>query len=162
MMTLDTLARMADRMSSELDRGGSRPPYRRADAELMVRQVSLPPLAEERRRAGAIFLFVVGVAVAVFTVTGVLVTQGAALAEGTVGLDVLLRTALAFALGTAAIVIPFAGLGVWRELSRYRRVRAAFGPTAWLDREGRLRSEDGARVLSLRDPSSALSASRRG
>jgi hypothetical protein len=117
--------------------------------------VSLPPLSEERRRALSIFVFVVGVAVGVFTLTGVLVTQGAALAGGAADLGVVARTALAFGLGTAALVIPFAGFGVWRELARYRRVRAALGPTAWLDRAGCLHSEDGAQVLPL-------NASRRG
>ncbi|HJL19545.1 MAG TPA: hypothetical protein RMH99_28035 [Sandaracinaceae bacterium LLY-WYZ-13_1] len=152
MLTLDALRRTAERMPSEPASDGGKPPYRRPD-DARRRRVTLPPVAEEVRRAVGLFAFVVGVAVAVLTAAGLVVAHGRALAEGRLPeVSVLRETALWYAGWTALLVGPFAAAGLGRELLRYRAVRDALGPSAWLDARGRLTSEDGSRTVRVGGP----------
>lgn len=147
MLTLDALARMARRMPSEHAGEGR---YRRPDDGLRTRSVILPTPREERRRALGLFLLAVGLSAAVLTPTGVLVTHGADLLAGSAPDPTrLLRTAGWFLAATLAFVVPFAAIGLWRELRRFRRVRRAIGERALIDARGVLRSEDGTRSWPL-------------
>ncbi len=149
MLTLDALARMADRMPSEPLGDGGRPPYRRPDPS-RSRWVELPPVADEGTRALGLFLAGVGACVSVITAGGVLATYGLELAAGAwPSLDVLCRTALWLAGCTAAMLGPFAAIGLTRELLRYRAVRARVGPGGWLGPGATLSSADGTVTVHL-------------
>ncbi len=146
MLTLDALARMARRMPEESLGDG----YRRPDPGLRTRVVSLPTPREEARRARGLFALAVGLAAAVLTPTGVLCVHGAALLEGHAPAPGALLTTGAWFLGAAlALMVPFAALGLLREVRRFRRARELLGPRAILDASGVLRSEDGERTFRL-------------
>lgn len=147
MLTLDALAAMARRMSSELDEEGA---YRHPDEGLRTRAVELPHPKEEERRAWGLFGFAVGLSAAVLTPVGVLATHGQALFAGEAPEPAtLLHTGLWFLAATLVFVVPLAAVGLVREVRRYRRVHQAIGERATIDCQGRLRSEDGLRTWPL-------------
>ncbi|MEQ9072361.1 MAG: hypothetical protein RLP09_00815 [Sandaracinaceae bacterium] len=159
MLTLDALRRMADRMPAELDLATDRPPYGRG-GHGQPRRVTLPPIREEVRRAVALFLFFVSVAVTVLTTAGLLTTHASALVDGQLpSHEVLVSTGLWFAGWSASLAAPFAALGLGREVRRYVRARRLLGPVAWLDPAGWLWNEDRSRRWPLRP---SLSAAGRG
>lgn len=148
MLTLDTLARMADRMPTEMSGTSGAPPFRMPDSECRLREVSLPTVAEEAGRAAQLFAFVVSVAVLTFSSVGVMVGHADELLGGHVPESgALLSTALWYAGWTAMLIVPFAALGLGRELVRYHRVRQTVGDSAWLDARGWLHSESGRVAL---------------
>ncbi len=149
MLTLDTLRRMADRMPNEPVGDSGTPPYRRPDAGARVRRVSLPSVRDEARRAAGLFGFVVVVAVATLAPVGVVATHATELWAGNADPSSMIRTGLWFVGWTLAFIAPFAGFGLFRELSRYRRARARLGESAMLDASGVLRSDDGEQAWSL-------------
>ncbi|MFK7988586.1 MAG: hypothetical protein AB8I08_21380 [Sandaracinaceae bacterium] len=151
MLTLDTLARMADRMPTEMSGTSGAPPFRVPDAECRLREVALPTVAEEAGRAARIFAFVVSVAVLTFSSVGVLVGHADELLAGHIPTSgALLSTALWYAGWTAMLIVPFAALGLVRELLRFHRVRQTVGDSAWLDARGWLHSESGRVALRPR------------
>ncbi|MEZ4339606.1 MAG: hypothetical protein R3B82_23530, partial [Sandaracinaceae bacterium] len=118
MLTLDTLRRMADRMPTEPEGGSGGTPFRRPDPVLRTRELRLPSVHDERRRAAGLFAFAVTVALAVLVPVGVLVTHAEGLLSGHVDYAALLRSALWFAGWTVAFVTPFAAVGLAREVKR--------------------------------------------
>ena len=97
------------------------------------------------------FVFVVGVAVGTLSATGVVVGHAAQLAEARMpSPSALLETALWYGGWTALFIVPFAAIGLVREVRRYAAARRALGERAWLDASGLLRSEDGAHQVPLR------------
>lgn len=149
MLTLDTLARMADRMPSEPFGDGGRPPFRRPDPS-RSRWVVLPTVADEVTRALGLFAASLGAFVALITAGGVLANYGLELAGGAPPpLDDVARTALWLAAWTAAIFAPFAAVGLAREVRRYRAVRAQVGPGGWLGPGPTLSSADGTVTVHL-------------
>jgi len=148
MLTLDALRRMADRMPTEPvgDSGG--PPFRKPDAALRTREVRLPLVREEARRAAGLFGFVVVVALAAVVPAGVLVTHAAEFSGG-VDPARLFATARWFAGWTLVFIVPFAGIGLVREVLRLRRVRRRIGEVGVLGADGSLRSLDGERAVRL-------------
>lgn len=147
MLTLDALARMARKMSTEAEDDGV---YRHPDKGLRTRAVTLPPPKEEARRAWGLFGLVVGLSTAALTPVGVLVTHGEELlAAQAPDPGAILRTGLWFLGATLLFIVPFAAIGLVREVRRYRRVHEAIGERATIDTSGRLRSEDGSRTWPL-------------
>ena len=153
MLTLDTLQRMADRMPGEPAGDAGAAPFRRPDAELRTREVQLPSVRDEARRAGSLFAFLVIVSLTVSVPVGVLVTHLADFWAGHFEAARVLHTALWFGGWTLLFIVPFAGFGLIRELYRYRDARARLGDRATLASNGLLRSQDGLRTypLSARD-----------
>lgn len=161
MLTLDTLRRMAERMPAELDRAADRAPYGRG-GDGQPRRVTLPPVREEVRRASGLFVFFVGVAVTTLTILGLLCAHASAMIAGQMPTGAaLLTSGLWFAGWSAAFTVPFAAIGLWREVRRYARARRTLGPVAWLDPEGWLWSEDRSTRWPLR-PRRAINAAGRG
>ncbi len=151
MLTLDVLARMAERMPSEPAGEAGKSAYRRPDEECRIRAVTLPPVEEERRAALRLFATVVGGGVSVLTLGGLAVTYVGEVAMGAwPTLEALARTATWYGGWSTLGLASFAGLGLWRELRRYRRVRARIGPCGWLASDGTLSSEDGRRAVCIR------------
>ncbi|MCB9593368.1 MAG: hypothetical protein H6719_11610 [Sandaracinaceae bacterium] len=162
MLTLDTLRRMADRMPTEPQGSSGEPPFRRPDAALRTRELRLPTVRDEARRARRLFAFVVIVALAVLVPAGVLVNHAADLWAGTASPAAVLRTALWLAAWTAAGIVPFAGFGLWREVRRFREARERVGDLVTLESSGILRSADGERTYPLGASRARVSAARRG
>ena len=148
MLTLDALRRMADRMPTEPVGNSGGPPFRKPDVDLRTREVRLPRVREEARRAAGLFAFVVIVALVAVVPAGVLVTHAA---DFTTGVDPvrLGATARWFAGWTLLFIVPFAGIGLVREVLRLRRVRRRIGDVGILGADGRLRSVDGERTVQL-------------
>jgi len=149
MLTLDTLARMADRMPSEPHGDSGSPPFRAPDRRLRIREVSLPTVADETRRATGLFGFFVSVALLTLVPTGVVVTHALDFYAGHVPLAEISNTALWFGLATLLFTVPFAGIGLIREVRRYRRARALLGASVVVHTSGLLRSEDGSASYQL-------------
>lgn len=148
MLTLDALRRMADRMPTETvgDSGG--PPFRKPDPSLRTREIRLPKVREEARRAAGLFAFVVIVALAAVVPAGVLVTHAAEFGSGADPARWFV-TARWFAGWTLLFIVPFAGIGLVREVLRLRRVRRQIGEVGMLTADGCLRSVDGERAVRL-------------
>lgn len=151
MLTLDTLRRMADRMPSEPEGGSGGPPFRRPDAKLRTRELRLPSVRDERRRAVRLFAFAVTVSLAVLVPVGVIVTHAEDLVGGHLVYRELLHTALWYAGWTALLVVPFAAIGLGREVRRFERARERVGEDVTLDSSGLLRSADGHRTWPLHE-----------
>ncbi len=151
MLTLDTLRRMADRMPTELDGASSGQPFRRPDEVLRRRELRLPSVRDERRRAFGLFAFALTVALAALVPVGVLACHAEDLFAGRVAGEALLRTASWYAVWTAALVAPLAGFGLAREVRRFARARARLGEHVTLESSGILRSADGERSYPLHD-----------
>jgi len=148
MLTLDALRRMADRMPTEPAGDSGGPPFRKPDAALRTREIRLPGVREEARRAAGLFAFMVIVALVAVVPAGVLVTHAADFATG-VDPARLWSTARWFAGWTLVFIVPFAGIGLVREVLRLRRVRRRVGDVGILTADGCLRSVDGERTVRL-------------
>ena len=152
MMTLDTLARMAERMPSEPAPDAGSPPYRFPDKNARIRAVNLPSLRDEKRRAVGIFTFVLGSAALTMTLAGMVATGGSALLDGEALQWAALSTAGAwYALSAVAFLGPIAAFALLREVRRYKEARNALGAEAWLDTHGYLHSVDGSVKISAAD-----------
>ncbi|MBX3272866.1 MAG: hypothetical protein KF729_21570 [Sandaracinaceae bacterium] len=151
MLTLDSLRRMAERMPSEPVGGSGEPLYRRPDPA-RTRALRLPTVREEARRAAGSFAFVVLVALAVLVPAGlVAIHLGDLVAGRVITPSALGRSAAWLAAVLAALVVPFAGLGLAAEVVRFSRARAVLGERVVLDATGVLRRADGGASLRLGD-----------
>lgn len=144
MLTLDALRRMADRMPSEPAGDSGTPTYRRPDGTLRTREVRLPPVREETRRAAGIFGFLVVVSLLAVVPAGIFVTHAEAFLAGRFEADSILATARWLAGWTLLFIVPFAGVGLAREVVRFRQARRRLGEVATLDCSGTLTSHDGS------------------